>query len=69
MSAEAESAGTVTYEGEKHLTFGFECFEVGVDEGTLTMMSAKAGSVALSPGAARAEPILLDPVGLLDIDL
>jgi hypothetical protein len=72
VSAESDSAGTVTYEGEKYLTFGFECFEVGVAEGTLTMMSATAGSVALSsePGATtpRADPILLDPVGLLDLD-
>jgi hypothetical protein len=70
VSAESDSAGTVTYEGPKHLTFGFECFEVGVEEGVLTMMSAKAGSVALSSGAtaARPDPVLLDPVGLLDLD-
>ena len=70
VSAESDSSGTVTYEGDKYLTFGFECFEVGVEEGVLTMMSAKAGSVALSgeAAAARAEPVLLDPVGLLDLD-
>lgn len=71
VSTESDSGGTVTYEGTKNLTFGFECFEVGVEEGTLTMMSAKAGSIALSgaTGAASAEPIILDPVGLLDLEL
>lgn len=72
VSAESGSAGTVTYEGSKHLTFGFECFEVGVEDGVLTMMSASAGSVALSAeagtAAAQAKPMLLEPTGLLDIN-
>ncbi|MBX3190079.1 MAG: hypothetical protein KF819_23840 [Labilithrix sp.] len=69
VTAAAEKSGTVSYEGDKKLVFGFECFEVGVAGGTLSLMSSKSGAVALSAGSSTTvKPTIVDENGLLDFD-
>jgi hypothetical protein len=77
VSALAGSSGMISYEGSTYLTFGFRCFEVGIDDGELRMMASKPGSIPLAAGLEGAEAQLaadaavLSPegVGMLDIDM
>ena len=55
----------VTFKGPKLLTFGFKCFEIGVRQGKITMVSVKPGAVATAiedepeaPGALLGGPLL-----------
>jgi hypothetical protein len=69
VTAGAEDTGTVSYEGSKHLVFGFQCFEVGVADGVLALMQVKSGILALAAesGASPAAPTVLASNGLLDV--
>jgi hypothetical protein len=67
---EEESSGSVTYQDQdqRKLPFGFQCFEVGVDEGDLRLTGVEAGTQYLAIGEAlEASPVLLDEGGLLDM--
>lgn len=69
VSADATSASTISYTGKKQLVFGFECFEIGVENGDLTITMARTGSVAMD-AAAPADPLptLLEFDNLLDLE-
>ena len=77
VKTDQNSASTVTYVGKTALTFGFRCFEVGVEDGDLTLMAAKPGAVPLAAGldshdaAIASQASLLSPVGagLLEIEM
>ena len=56
IDVSAAATGVVSYDGDKQLVFGFECFEVGVVDGVLSLTSARSGSVALATGEAAAVP-------------
>jgi hypothetical protein len=67
VTASTEGSSTLTYSGSKMLVFGFECFEIGVEEGKLSMMSAKGGVVELADnGNIVSSPAMLAPDGLFD---
>lgn len=63
----AGRSSTVKFKGTELLTFGFKCFQIGVKDGDITMLSVKAGAVAVSleDDAAAVGELLGD--GLLDI--
>jgi hypothetical protein len=46
---------TVTYEGSTYLTFGFRCYEVGVQGGGLWVMASGPGAVPLSADDSRTD--------------
>ena len=77
VTAESEARNVVTYQGSIPLTFGFKCYEVGVEEGELTLMASKPGAVPLAASlesdeaTLAAEATLLSPegVGLLELVL
>jgi hypothetical protein len=56
VAASAEGTGTVAYQGDRQLVFGFQCFEVGVADGVLALMQARAGYVALSDHGSATPP-------------
>jgi hypothetical protein len=56
----------VSYEGAAPLTFAFQCFAVGVEDGTLNLTAVRAGGVvAAATGGAVDQPQLLAGHGLL----
>jgi len=62
-------AGAVFYEGKERLTFGFKCFEIGVENGVIAMLNARPGSLALALEADEAPTAaILEPDALLDFD-
>jgi hypothetical protein len=61
VDTSAAASGMVSYEGDKNLVFGFECFEVGVVNGELSLASTKLGPVALGDGA----PPVVPPAAML----
>lgn len=65
-TAEAD-ASTVSYEGAKKLVFGFQCFEIGVADGILTLVAARAGATALEMTAVQQSPAIIDEGSLLDL--
>lgn len=75
VQGQSGSGSTITYEGSKYLTFGFRCYEVGVEAGELRLMASGAGAVPLAatdstPEAelARSAAILTaEDVGLLEL--
>lgn len=69
VAAATTRAGAVSYEGKERLTFGFKCFEIGVEEGVITMLNARPGSLALALDADEVSTsAILDPDTLLDFD-
>jgi hypothetical protein len=61
------SGATVTFQGVSPLPFGFQCFQVGVKDGALDMVSTKAGSVfGIAEGSTPAEPTVFVS-GLLEV--
>lgn len=58
VSGEAETSSKITYDGKDRLPFGFQVFEIGVDNGDLRVFSAAAGSVPMSVDPAKAAPDL-----------
>ena len=69
VGAELASGRTnaVTFKGTNPITFGFKCFQIGLDHGEITMFSVRAGAVPMSlHEEPEAQTLLSD--GLLDID-
>ena len=61
-------ASTINYKGKEKLPFGFQCFEVGVLNGDLSLVGLKAGNMFLGVSEDDADAsIQLAPNGLLDI--
>lgn len=70
VTTESGSSSAVRYEGEKHLTFGFQAFEVGISDGKIRLVAVEAGSVFLAATEdTAAEPAFLNEAteGLLRI--
>jgi hypothetical protein len=62
------SATAVAYEGPDPLVFGFQCFDLGIRDGNLTLVNTPAGGTAMDasePTAAR--PVVIDRDGLLTL--
>jgi hypothetical protein len=56
----------VTYEGVVPLVFGFQCLDLGVRNGVLSLENTAAGAVALD--ADKDPPaVILDAEGLVDL--
>ena len=66
VSIEATHTSMVTYEGSTPLVFGFQCLDVGVRDGRLSLENTAEGAVALAAGK---EPpsVILDNEGLLEL--
>jgi hypothetical protein len=64
VSGEVSGSNAVTYEGKVALVFGFQCLDVGVLDGVLSLQNAAAGSVAMD--ATVPQPVMLDSDGLLN---
>ena len=64
------SSAALTFQGTTAMPFGFQCFQVGVKNGELSLVSAKAGSV-FGLAAGDDDPSALSPVvlgeGLLNV--
>lgn len=70
VSTGSESSSTLTYEGKESLAFGFVCYEVGVDDGTITLEASKPGTVAaaVSSNTQDEEAAQLTESGLLTLE-
>lgn len=67
VGASGASSSLVTFDGDTPLGFAFQCFQVGVVEGVLSLTSVKAGGVtAAVPGGPPMTPELLG-AGLQDV--
>jgi hypothetical protein len=61
------SDATLTFQGASPLSFRFQCFQVGVKDGVLDMVSTKAGSVfGIAEASAPPEPTVFVS-GLLEV--
>lgn len=69
VAASVEKNHEITFEGTRHLTFGFKCYEVGVVDGTLTLIAAEEGAVALRAAAQpdKVPPVMLRRDALVDL--
>jgi len=66
VKAEMSSSNAVTFEGKVPLVFGFQCLDVGVRDGVLSLENTAAGSVAMT-GAKEPASVILDEKGLLSL--
>jgi hypothetical protein len=75
VSLAAGTQATLAYEGTTPLVFGFKAFEVGVEDGVLSLVSAQPGALALAvafDGTGHTDNGLaaqLTESGLLDLEL
>lgn len=70
LSVEAASGRTnaVKFSGPGYVTFGFKCFEVGVVNGVITMLSVRPGNVVASvDDDADTGAMMLAEEGLVDV--
>ena len=69
VAASGSSNSTLSFEGNQRLTFGFKCFQVGVDDGDLRVMISKAGTLGLEAMAREEDDAadLTGDAGLLDL--
>jgi len=67
VSVDSARKHVVTYEGGSNLAFGFQCFQVGVADGSLNLTSVSAGSVVAAVGASAQAPALISRHGLLEM--
>lgn len=69
VSASGANSSTITFEGEKLLSFGFRCFELGVIEGRLRLTIARMGNLRFAVGGRPpAEGFaILEDEGLLEL--
>jgi hypothetical protein len=67
VTAGGASNATITFEGPTHLGFGFQCFQVGVVEGVLSLTTVQAGAIAAAAGGGGDKPALLGDAGLLRV--
>ncbi len=68
VTTEGASESTIGFEGPINLTFGFQCFEVGVANGTLTLTSVKAGGVVAAVGGEEEKGVVLPSDGFLELE-
>lgn len=64
------SSAALTFQGKMALPFGFQCFQVGLDNGELSLVSTKAGDVfGLSAGDVTPSPVkpTILGIGLLNV--
>ena len=67
VGAGAGSVSTIDFEGPTPLGFAFQCLQVGVANGALSLTTVKAGAVTAAVGAPDEPAALLQPEGLLDV--
>jgi hypothetical protein len=68
VTADSQRSSTVTFDGQMQLGFAFQCLQVGVIDGELSLTSVNAGAVtAATKEDLAAIPPRLAPTGLLDI--
>ena len=71
VTAASEDARTVAFEGSKCVVFGFQCFEIGVGDGALSLVQLKSGSIAMAAGDEDDDddvgPTLITDHGLLHV--
>lgn len=68
IEADSQRSHVISFEGDRELTFGFKCFEVGVVNGELSLIAGKEGAVALSaaPEPEKVPPVILREDALID---
>ncbi len=66
VKADSKDSTGVTYEGKVPLVFGFQCLDVGVYDGVLTLENTTAGSIAMD-GKSKDKLPILAPEGLLNV--
>lgn len=66
VQSEVSSSSAVTYQGKVPLVFGFQCLDVGVRDGELSLENTAAGSVAMAQTAEPAS-VILNEQGLLQL--
>lgn len=64
VTVDASNASVVAYQGPVPLVFGFQCLDVGVRDGVLSLENTAAGAVPMAAGGAPVS-VLLDADGLL----
>jgi hypothetical protein len=67
VTAGGTSNATITFEGPTHLGFGFQCFQVGVVDGVLSLTTVQAGAIAAAAAGGGDKPALLGGAGLLRV--
>lgn len=66
IEIDTSGSNAVTFEGEVPLIFGFQCLDVGVRDGVLSLENTASGSIAMAAGA-EPSPIQLATDGLLEL--
>jgi hypothetical protein len=70
VSVDAQRSHVVNFEGQTPLVFGFQCFQVGVEDGELSLMSTAPGGVPLAVGSTGSgQPVILSGNGMLGLRL
>jgi hypothetical protein len=68
VSVDAAGSSTVSFEGKTPLSFAFQCLQVGVVDGQLSLTTVKAGAVAATAAAdLKTPPPALGASGLIDL--
>lgn len=70
VTATSERTATVTYEGDNRVVFGFACFQVGIDEGVLSLVVHKpseAMALSLATPEGGSGQVLIGSAGLFDL--
>lgn len=67
LDASNASNGVLTYSGSRMLTFGFKCFRIGIENGSLEMSAAAPNDIALAAGLGVPEHAL-GGSGLVELD-
>jgi hypothetical protein len=68
VNASGARSGSVSFEGTQDLVFAFQCFQVGVVDGVLSLTSVQAGGVYLSVDQTGGDkPAVLPSDGLLAV--
>lgn len=68
VTTSGANSSLITFDGPTQLGFAFQCFQVGVVDGQLSLTTVKAGAVTAATGAGlSATPVRLAPTGLLNI--
>jgi hypothetical protein len=67
VSAAADSSWVVKFSGSALLTFGFQCFQIGVLDGVISLTNVKAGAVIAAVETAVDPPVMLNSSGLLTV--
>jgi hypothetical protein len=66
VKGDDKSENVVTYHGKVPLVFGFQCLDVGVYDGVISLETTPAGTVAMAP-SGEPKNVVLEPDGLLSM--